>query len=100
MGEGCMSSNESFLLMMKQVPGCKLIGEKSRGSSGNPQVTELCNGVTVMLPCWKDCLLDGTCFEGKGISPDILVKADAAKFKKKDPVLERALKVLLAEGKN
>lgn len=99
MGQNCMSSNESFLLMMKQAPKCQLIGEKSYGSSGNPHAVELGNGVTVFLPSWKDCFPDGTCFEDKGITPDITVKADAMVFKKRDPVLERALKVLMAEKK-
>jgi hypothetical protein len=35
MGPVNMSSCESFLLMMKQIPGCKLVGATSYGSSGN-----------------------------------------------------------------
>ena len=89
-----MSSCEAFLLMMKQVPGCKLIGEKSYGSSGNPQPTELGNGVTVFLPSWKALRPDGTCFEGEGIAPDILVKTTKTELKSRDAVLEAALKWL------
>ncbi len=89
-----MSSCEAFLLMMKQVPGCKLIGEKSYGSSGNPKPTELSNGVTVFLPSWKAMLPDGTCFEGEGIEPDILVKTTEKELKSEDPVLAAALKWL------
>lgn len=53
-GPAVMSSCEAFLLMMKQVPGCKLVGENSYGGSGNPKPTDLGNGVTVFLPSWKD----------------------------------------------
>jgi hypothetical protein len=94
MGRANMSSCESFLLMMKQVPGCVLVGEKSFGASGNPQPIALGNGVTVYLPCWKDLRLDGTCFEGEGIAPDIEVKTTAGAFAARDPVVEAALKTL------
>ena len=89
-----MSSCEAFLLMMKQVAGCKLIGQKSYGSSGNPKPHELGNGVTVYLPSWKAMRPDGTCFEGEGIKPDIAVKTSAIELGDRDPVLESALKFL------
>jgi hypothetical protein len=94
MGPAVMSSCESFLLMMKQVPGCKLVGENSYGSSGNPKPTDLGNGVTVFLPSWKDMRPDGTCFEGEGITPDILVKTTETELLSRDAVLEAALKWL------
>ncbi len=91
MGPANMSSCESFLLMMKQVPHCKLIGQRSYGSSGNPQPIGLANGVTVYVPSWRDLLPDGNCFEGQGIEPDMEVKApDAAS----DEVLAAALREL------
>lgn len=89
MGPANMSSCESFLLMMKQVPRCKLIGERSYGSSGNPQPFELANGVIAYIPSWRDLLPDGTCFEGRGIEPDLEVKA--AGQGGSDAVLEAAL---------
>jgi C-terminal processing protease CtpA/Prc len=98
MGPQNMSSCESFLLMMHEIPGCKLIGEKSYGSSGNPKPVELENGVTVLLPSWKDTLPDGTLLEGKGIEPDITVPADADMLMKRDPVLNAALQLLRASG--
>jgi len=91
MGRANMSSCESFLLMMKQAPDCKLIGEKSFGSSGNPKPTALSNGVTVYLSSWKDMLPDGAVLEGKGIKPDIAVEASADDFEHGDPVLSAAL---------
>ena len=91
MGEVNMSSCESFLLMMKQVPNCKLIGEKSYGSSGNPKPHDLGNGVVVSLPSWKDLTPDGTPLEGKGIEPDIVVRATPQELQTRDPVLQAAI---------
>jgi hypothetical protein len=90
-GPVVMSSCESFVLMMKQVPGCKIIGQTTQGSSGNPQPHDLGNGVIAYLPCWKDLLPDGTCFEGKGVRPDTSVEATQEKLKTFDPVLDSAL---------
>lgn len=86
MGPVNMSSCESFLLMMKQVPGCTLVGERSYGSSGNPQPVDLGNGVTAFVPSWKDLRPDGTCLEGEGVAPDVEVKAGPRHFAASDPV--------------
>jgi hypothetical protein len=94
MGPANMSSCEAFLLMMKQVPSCKLVGGTSYGSSGNPKPTDLGNGVTVFLPSWKAMRPDGVCFEGKGITPDIPVETTQTELLGRDPVLEAALKLL------
>jgi hypothetical protein len=96
MGRANMSSCESFLLMMKQAPRTTLIGQRSRGSSGNPQPIALANGVTVFVPVWQDLRADGSCFEGEGIAPDREVEGEPTD--KSDPVLDAALSVL-REGK-
>ncbi len=93
-GEAIMSSCEAFLLMMKQVPGCVLVGDRSFGSSGNPKPIHLSNGVVVYLPSWKAMRPDGTVFEGEGIEPDIVVEAAESDFDSGDPVLEAALESL------
>ncbi len=94
MGPTNMSSNESFLLMMKQASRVTLVGQRSYGSSGNPKPHDLGNGVTVFLPSWRDLLPDGTLLEGRGVEPDVTVKAGPDAFRDSDPVLEEALKVL------
>lgn len=94
MGTANVSSCESFLLMMKQVPGCKLIGEPSGGSSGNPKPQVLSNGVTVFLPSWRDMLPDGTILENRGVAPDIAVGFNSKPDS--DPLIEAALKSLRA----
>ena len=80
-----MSSCESFIMMMKTLPNCTTIGQKTYGSSGNPRPHDLGNGVTVMLPSWRDLRLDGTCFEGEGLTPDIQVDGGGGSVD--DPVL-------------
>jgi hypothetical protein len=94
MGDANMSAAEAFLLMMKQVPNCKLIGDKSYGASGKSVPYGLGNGVTVWLPSWKAMLPDGTFFEGIGIKPDIPVKTNENELRQRDAVLEKALKYL------
>jgi C-terminal processing protease CtpA/Prc len=94
MGQANMSSCEAFLLMMKQVPRCKLIGARSYGSSGNPKPTDLGNGVTVLVPSWRAMTPQGKCFEGQGISPDIPVAATPSQLESGDPVVQAALEWL------
>jgi C-terminal processing protease CtpA/Prc len=84
-------------MMMQKVPGAKLIGQRSQGSSGNPKPHDLGNGVTVYVPSWRDLNVDGTDLEGVGIAPDIEVKTSPADFTNGDPVLEAGLKYLRDE---
>ncbi|MGH7339818.1 MAG: S41 family peptidase, partial [Candidatus Rokuibacteriota bacterium] len=72
MGPSNISSCESLLLMLRGA-GARLIGERSRGSSGNPQPVDLGNGVTVLLPSWRALQIDGTPIEGNGLTPDVEV---------------------------
>ena len=95
MGPVNVSSCEAFLLMMKQVSQCTLMGEKSYGSSGNPQPVSLSNGVTVFLPSWVAFTPDGDPFEGKGLSPDVHV-AFPGDAMDEDPLINAALDFLLA----
>jgi len=94
MGEVCMSSCDAFLLMMKQVADCNLMGVPSYGSSGNSKPHDLSNGVTVWLPSWIAMRPDGTCFEGEGIFPHITVEATQEQLLTEDPVLDAALDLL------
>ena len=94
-GPANMSACEGFLLMMKQVRGCVLVGERTYGASGNPEPVDLGNGVTVYLPTWKAMTPEGKYFEGKGIAPDVEVKTTGADLAGgKDPVLDKALEIL------
>jgi C-terminal processing protease CtpA/Prc len=97
MGQGTVSSSESFVMMMKQAPGCTLIGDRTAGCSGNPKPVELGNGVVAWVPSWKDLRLNGTCMEGEGFAPDVAVKTRPEDFEKADPVVEAALRLLRAQ---
>lgn len=92
MGPACMSSNESFLLMMRHGAKATLVGEASYGSSGNPKPVDLGNGVTIVLPSWEDQEPDGTILEGRGAQPDVPASLGAEPFQ--DGILEAALAVL------
>jgi hypothetical protein len=52
------------------------------------------NGVSAVVPTWQVLRPDGTCLEGEGIAPDVLVAVDPAGLGEKDPILEKALEVL------
>ncbi len=91
-GPACMSSNESFIEMMKHGADATLIGEATAGSSGNPKPHDLGNGVTLLLPSWRDLLPDGTELEGRGITPDRVVRFDGAADA--DAVLDAAIEHL------
>lgn len=92
-----MSSNESFVLMMKQAKDCVVVGQPTFGSSGNPKAFELGNGVTAVIPTWQDLRLDGTQFEGEGLPPDVLVPCTANDLETHDPILAKALELLRAK---
>lgn len=92
-----MSSNESFVMMLQQANDCTVVGQPTFGSSGNPKAHELGNGVTIVMPSWQDLRLDGSCIEGEGIAPDVLVEATAEDLESRDPILEKALELLRAK---
>jgi hypothetical protein len=92
------SSAESFVLMMKHGAGATLFGDVTKGSSGRPLPHQLGNGVTVYLSSWEDQLPDGTILEGRGVRPDVVIKATPFDLEKSDPVLDKALKFLRHRG--
>jgi C-terminal processing protease CtpA/Prc len=89
-----MSSNESFVMMMRQARDCTVVGQPTYGSSGCPKPFELPNGVRLVVPSWQDLRLDGTCLEGEGLAPDVLVECTAKQLESGDPILEKALSIL------
>ena len=93
-GPRVMSSCESFVLMMKQADGVQIVGQKTRGSSGNPVEHDLGNGVQVQLPSWRALRPDGSCFEGEGIQPDVNVPCTSRDLQEGEPTLQKALELL------
>lgn len=91
-GQRCMSSAEWFALMMKVSPNVILIGDKTRGGSGNPKEFELPNGVSFSVSSWiayTDKMVE---IEDKGIQPDILIPAEKSVDSEHDYVLEKAIR--------
>ena len=72
-GPGCVSSGEGFALMMKALDHVTLVGQATRGASGNPQPETLSNGVIVWFSRWISLQPDGTPIEGRGVPADIVL---------------------------
>lgn len=85
------SSNESFILMMQQLPNAKVVGMKTYGGSGNPIAHVLSNGVKIHIPSWQAYTLDGRLIEGNGIEPDIEIKTTKNDFQQKDVLMEQVV---------
>jgi len=106
-GPNVMSSNESFILMMKQIPNTKVVGMKTYGSSGNPKPYELSNGIKMFIPSWKAYTLDGQLIEGNGIAPDIEFVSKAMErtrenllVDEKDALIEKVFELIRGEKEN
>ncbi|MCK5940396.1 MAG: S41 family peptidase, partial [Planctomycetes bacterium] len=93
-GPRVMSSNESFVLMMKQAEDATIVGQRTLGCSGNPVSYDLGNAVQLALPSWQALRPDGTCFEGEGLEPDVVVPCTSRDFETRDPTFEKALELL------
>ncbi|MCG3131745.1 MAG: hypothetical protein FLDDKLPJ_02550 [Phycisphaerae bacterium] len=94
-GQGTMSSAESFALMLAQAPQAMTLGDRTAGSSANPRRVDPGLGITVNLPRWIDRLPDGRPLEPEGIKPQVRVEAAPEAFTpQSDPVLRCALEKL------
>ncbi len=91
----CLSSNEMFILMLKDTGHAITIGETTGGGSRNPKLTEISLGsrkFTLHVPTWKMVRNNGQELENIGITPDIEVVPTPQDIAiGKDPVLERAI---------
>ena len=94
-GQKCMSSNESFVKMMGECPRVTLMGDRTRGSSGNPDIIELPLDMTVSLPQWIDYLPDKTPLDEHGVWPDVWFEPEEGAFEgDRDDLLSAALERL------
>lgn len=88
-GPGTVSSGEGMAKMFSAIPGVTLIGQPTRGASGNPQPVLLPNGLVVYFSRWVDMDMKGNIVEDRGVQPKIKVKHGAG-----DPAFARALKIV------
>ncbi|MBI4716424.1 MAG: hypothetical protein HY763_01345 [Planctomycetes bacterium] len=97
-GERNLSSAEWFVLMMRENPrGITLIGDTTRGSSGNPSEFALDSGIKYYIPRWIAFRADQvTEVEDVGIPPTqgFAIAPEDSYTADQDLVLERALELL------
>jgi bacillolysin len=96
-GQRCMSSAEWFALMLQASPNTILIGDRTRGASGNPlerHVPEL--NISYSISQWIAYDDHKMPFEDRGIEPAVHVTPDASydDGANRDLVLEKALAYL------
>lgn len=89
-GPGCVSSGEGFALMMKAMDHVTMVGQPTRGASGNPHPVTLPNGVKVWFSRWVSMEPDGTPIEGRGIQPDVTAEHTG----EGDPTFDKAVEIL------
>jgi len=90
-GQRCMSSAEWFTLMMRDCPNVTLIGDRTRGASGNPQEFSLSNNVSYSVSTWIAYSDQRVEIEDRGIEPAIKIAASASFDSENDYVLEKAI---------
>lgn len=97
-GKMCMSSNEylvmGFEALKKISSNFILIGDKTFGSSGNPQIFKYKEKFEIKIPSWICYTSEGKLFEGNGVSPDIKISSKKSIINSKDKVFEKAINIL------
>ncbi|MCM3738337.1 S41 family peptidase [Bacillus cytotoxicus] len=85
------SAAEDFTMLFKDNKRATIIGETTKGSTGQPFPYQHERGISFYIGTKKAYMPDGTKFEGVGISPDIymeLTREDL--YNKYDRILEYA----------
>ena len=89
------SGAEDFVQPFKDNNRAIIIGEKTRGSTGEPYQYRFDNGITIYVGAKRAYFPDGSKFEGVGITPDFEISPTIESLKEgKDLVLERAISKL------
>lgn len=92
-----LSSAEGFVLMMRVIPGVVVVGDTTGGGSANPAIRTLPNGWRYSVSRWWVRTPDGESFEGVGLGPDVFERSPKAELQAgRDPILERAIRILEA----
>jgi carboxyl-terminal processing protease len=94
-GFACTSACEDFVMPLKYSKRATIVGERTRGSSGQPFIYDFGNGMSVHISSRRMYFPDGSEFEGVGIAPDIAVQPSVADRRNGvDVVLDRAMRLL------
>ena len=92
---GVVSSAEAFVTMMKVLPNTTLIGDTTRGSTGNPAVFRLPNSWSYRISRWQAVTPDFKFIEDNGIAPgEIIYNTEESDQNGQDLMLERAIEIL------
>jgi hypothetical protein len=95
------SAAENFVLVMQQMPQVTTMGTTTAGSTGQPLIIRLPNGVFAGITSKRDMTPEGEDFVGFGLSPEVeLVDRPDAIAEGRDLPLERALEYVLEVGKS
>jgi carboxyl-terminal processing protease len=87
-----ISAAENFTLAMRVLPHVVHMGSITSGAFANTITCELLNGWTYVLPIGLFRTTDNICYEGIGITPDVIVvNTEADLLAGNDPVLEAAI---------
>ena len=95
-GPRCLSSNEMFIMMMKDTGSAVTIGQATGGGSGNPRSFEIAlkgKTYTLNVSSWKMIRNNGDSLESVGIEPDLPVSTTSEDvINRRDVELEVAKK--------
>ncbi len=91
-GKATLSSSESFVSAMRELPNVTVVGEATGGSSGNPKTYALTSGWSYTVSSWIETTARNEVIEDKGIQPHVLIPSSEADFAAGiDPVFEWAI---------
>ncbi len=90
----CTSACEDFVMPLKYSGRATIVGERTRGSSGQPFLYDFGNGMSFRISSRRMYFPDGSEFEGVGIAPDVEVRPSITDRRDgKDIVFERAVRL-------
>jgi len=94
---GCFSACEDFVMPFKDNGRAILVGETTGGSTGQPYMLDLGDGMQAMVGAKREMFPDGGRFEGVGIRPDVEIAPTVDDLRSgRDVVLEAARQRLTA----
>jgi len=92
---GCLSACEDFVMPFKDNGRATLVGETTGGSTGQPYMLDLGDGMQAIVGAKREMFPDGSPFEGVGIRPDVEVTPTVEDLRAgRDAVLDAAKRLL------
>jgi carboxyl-terminal processing protease len=93
---GCFSACEDFVMPFKDNGRAVVVGETTGGSTGQPYMLDLGDGMQAIVGAKREMFPDGARFEGVGIRPDVEITPTVDDLRGgRDVVLEAARQRLL-----